>query len=81
MTDSPGMTARRLHQALESDPDREAVLARFADKLPAKNEEPLPQLLWAFCRKSGDMAATVTPESGEGYKFADKIVTEVHTAS
>ncbi|MEV6029164.1 BlaI/MecI/CopY family transcriptional regulator [Streptomyces sp. NPDC052036] len=45
VTDSPGMTARRMYQALESDPDREAVLARFVDKLPATDEELLRQLL------------------------------------
>ncbi|MER5917148.1 BlaI/MecI/CopY family transcriptional regulator [Streptomyces sp. NPDC001982] len=45
VTDSPGMTARRMHQALESDPDREAVLARFVDKLPATDEELLRRLL------------------------------------
>ncbi|WP_225095472.1 BlaI/MecI/CopY family transcriptional regulator [Streptomyces sp. CoH27] len=33
-----GMTARRMRQALESGPDREARLARFADELPALNE-------------------------------------------
>ncbi|MGV9561251.1 BlaI/MecI/CopY family transcriptional regulator [Streptomyces sp. NPDC003480] len=41
----PGMTARRIHRALESDPDREAVLARFVDTLPATDEELLRQLL------------------------------------
>ncbi|WP_369393248.1 hypothetical protein AB5J72_41120 [Streptomyces sp. CG1] len=39
------MTAGRMHQALESDRDREAVLARFVDELPATDEELLRQLL------------------------------------
>ncbi|MGW2692620.1 BlaI/MecI/CopY family transcriptional regulator [Streptomyces sp. NPDC001296] len=45
LTDSPAMTARRVHQAPESDPDREAVLARFVAKLPATDEELLRRLL------------------------------------
>lgn len=39
------MTARRMHQALESDPDPEAVLARFVDRMPATDEELLRQPL------------------------------------
>ncbi|MFB8137371.1 hypothetical protein [Streptomyces mirabilis] len=40
-----GTTARRMHLALESDPDPEAVLARFIDRLPATDEELLRQPL------------------------------------
>ncbi|MFK0025968.1 hypothetical protein [Streptomyces sp. NPDC090798] len=40
-----GMTARRMHLALESDPDRKAVLARFVDRLPATDVELLRQPL------------------------------------
>jgi hypothetical protein len=39
------MTARRMHQALEPDPDPEAVLARFLDGMPATDEELLRQPL------------------------------------
>ncbi|MEV6945855.1 BlaI/MecI/CopY family transcriptional regulator [Streptomyces sp. NPDC051172] len=45
VTDAPGMTARRMRQALESDPDRQAVLARFVENLPATDEQLLRQLL------------------------------------
>jgi predicted transcriptional regulator len=43
--DAQGMTARRMRQALESDPDREAVLARFVEDLPATDEQVLRRLL------------------------------------
>ncbi|MET7727790.1 hypothetical protein [Streptomyces mirabilis] len=39
------MTARRMHHALESDPDPEAVLVRIIDRLPATDEELLRQPL------------------------------------
>ena len=45
VTDAQGMTARRMRQVLESDPDREAVLVRFVKDLPAGDEELLRQLL------------------------------------
>jgi len=45
VTDAQGLTARRMRQVLESDPDREAVLARFVEDLPARDEELLRQLL------------------------------------
>lgn len=45
VTDAQGMTARRMRQALDSDPDRQAVLARFVENLPAGDEELLRQLL------------------------------------
>ncbi|MFE4627814.1 hypothetical protein [Streptomyces mirabilis] len=40
-----GTTARRMHLALESHRDPEAVLARFIDRLPATDEELLRQPL------------------------------------
>ncbi|MFC9633389.1 polysaccharide deacetylase family protein [Streptomyces mirabilis] len=40
-----GMTARRMHQALESDPDPEAALERIIDRLPGTDEELLRQPL------------------------------------
>ncbi|MGW1160874.1 BlaI/MecI/CopY family transcriptional regulator [Streptomyces sp. NPDC002513] len=42
---APGTTARRMHQAQEPGPNREAVLARFVGNLPATDEELLRQLL------------------------------------
>ncbi|MFD4559104.1 hypothetical protein ACFWP5_33095 [Streptomyces sp. NPDC058469] len=71
------MTARRMHQALESDPDPEAVLARFVDRMPATDEElrrqPLGNLPGGAV--SGHAAAAVVLDSSEGgHKFAGKIV-------
>lgn len=43
--DTHGLTARRMRQVLESDPDREAVLARFVEDLPVRDEQLLRQLL------------------------------------
>ena len=45
--DSHGLTARRMRQVLESDPDRAAVLTRFVDSLPARDEQLLRHLLGA----------------------------------
>lgn len=45
VADSHGLTARRMRQVLESDPDREAVLSRFVDSLPSRDEQLLRQLL------------------------------------
>jgi predicted transcriptional regulator len=45
VTDAHGLTARRMRQMLDSDPDREAVLTRFVDDLPAGDERLLRQLL------------------------------------
>lgn len=45
VTDAHGMTARRMQQVLESDPDREAVLSRFVADLSADDERLLRQLL------------------------------------
>lgn len=45
IADRHGMTARRMRQALDADPDRRAVLARFVDDLSLGDEEILRNLL------------------------------------
>ncbi|GHJ40446.1 BlaI/MecI/CopY family transcriptional regulator [Streptomyces sp. TS71-3] len=45
VTDGPGFAARRMRTVLEERPDREAVLARFADGLSATDADLLRQLL------------------------------------
>lgn len=45
VADAQGLTARRMRQVLESDPDPEAVLSRFVEDLPARDEQLLRQLL------------------------------------
>ena len=45
VTDAPGFAARRMRTVLEERPDREAVLARFADGLSATDADLLRQLL------------------------------------
>ncbi|MEV8129098.1 BlaI/MecI/CopY family transcriptional regulator [Streptomyces sp. NPDC085944] len=45
VTDDAGFAARRMRTVLEERPDREAVLARFADGLSATDAEMLRQLL------------------------------------
>ncbi len=45
VADAQGMTARRMREVLDSDPDREAVLSRFVDALSADDERLLRQLL------------------------------------
>jgi predicted transcriptional regulator len=45
VTDAHGLTARRMRQAMESDPDRKAVLSRFVDDLSAADEALLRHLL------------------------------------
>ncbi|WP_333762944.1 BlaI/MecI/CopY family transcriptional regulator [Streptomyces sp. IBSBF 2390] len=45
VTDDPGFAARRMRTVLEERPDREAVLARFADSLSARDADLLRQLL------------------------------------
>jgi predicted transcriptional regulator len=45
VTDEPGFAARRMRTVLEERPDREAVLARFADGLSATDAELLRRLL------------------------------------
>jgi predicted transcriptional regulator len=45
VTDDPGFAARRMRTVLEERPDREAVLARFADGLSDADANLLRQLL------------------------------------
>lgn len=45
VADTPGLTARRMRQVLDGDPDREAVLSRFVGDLSADDERFLRQLL------------------------------------
>ena len=45
VTDTHGLTARRMRQVLESDSDRQAVLTRFVEELPSGDEQLLRQLL------------------------------------
>jgi predicted transcriptional regulator len=45
VADRHGMTARRMRQVLDADPDRRAVLARFVDDLSLGDEEILRGLL------------------------------------
>ena len=47
VADGHGLTARRMRQVLESDPDRQAVLSRFVEQLPARDEQLLRELLGA----------------------------------
>jgi len=53
VADSHGLTARRMRQVLETDPDREAVLARFVDFLAAHDEQLLRHLLGADLPEGG----------------------------
>jgi predicted transcriptional regulator len=45
VTDDAGFAARRMRTVLEERPDREAVLARFADELSDQDADLLRQLL------------------------------------
>lgn len=45
VADGHGLTARRMRQLMETDSDRAAVLSRFVQDLPARDEELLRQLL------------------------------------
>ncbi|MER7922943.1 BlaI/MecI/CopY family transcriptional regulator [Streptomyces sp. NPDC096057] len=45
VTDDAGFAARRMRTVLEARPDREAVLARFADELSGRDADLLRQLL------------------------------------
>jgi len=45
VADKPGLTARRMAQMLDAEPDREAVLARFVSGLSGSDEELLRQML------------------------------------
>ncbi|MFJ2738819.1 BlaI/MecI/CopY family transcriptional regulator [Streptomyces sp. NPDC087440] len=43
--DAPGLTARRMHRALDQDADRGVVLARFVEGLGPEDEAELRRLL------------------------------------
>lgn len=45
VSDIPGLAARRMHQVMEGEADREAVLARFVDSLSDGDEKLLRDLL------------------------------------
>jgi predicted transcriptional regulator len=45
VSDIPGLAARRMHQVMDGEPDREAVLARFVDSLSDGDEQVLRELL------------------------------------
>lgn len=45
VSDIPGLAARRMHQVMDGEPDREAVLARFVDSLSDGDEKLLRDLL------------------------------------
>ena len=45
VADEPGLTARRMTQMLDAEPDREAVLARFVSGLSGTDEELLRRML------------------------------------
>ncbi|MFJ7244369.1 BlaI/MecI/CopY family transcriptional regulator [Kitasatospora sp. NPDC098652] len=45
VTDSYGLTARRMHQLLAGESDREAVLTRFVDGMDTGDEQLLRRLL------------------------------------
>lgn len=45
VADIHGLTARRMHRELESDPDRAAVLSHFVESLSAGDERLLRRLL------------------------------------
>jgi predicted transcriptional regulator len=45
VSDEPGLVARRMHHAMETEPDRQAVLARFVDTLSEQDERVLRELL------------------------------------
>jgi predicted transcriptional regulator len=47
VADEPGLAARRMRRVLDSEPDREAVLARFVSGLSAADEELLKRMLAA----------------------------------
>ena len=45
VTDEPGLAARQMARVLDSEPDREAVLARFVSGLSGADEELLRRML------------------------------------
>lgn len=55
VTDASGLTAQRMRQVMEGNPDREAVLTRFVDELSNSDEDVLRRLL------AGDLDADGSP--------------------
>ena len=55
VTDASGLTAQRMRQVMEGNPDREAVLTRFVDELSNSDEDVLRRLL------GGDLDANGSP--------------------
>ena len=55
VTDASGLTAQRMRQVMEGNPDREAVLTRFVDELSNSDEDVLRRLL------AGDLDAGGSP--------------------
>lgn len=47
VADEPGLAARRMHQVLQAEDDREAVLTRFVSDLSSRDEQLLQRLLGA----------------------------------
>ena len=45
VADTPGLAARRMTRVLDSEPDREAVLARFVSGLSDRDEDLLRRML------------------------------------
>jgi predicted transcriptional regulator len=45
VADQPGLAARRMARVLDSEPDREAVLARFVSALSDRDEDMLRRML------------------------------------
>ena len=45
VADQPGLAARRMAHVLDSEPDREAVLARFVSALSDRDEDMLRRML------------------------------------
>jgi hypothetical protein len=45
VADEPGLAARRMARVLDSEADREAVLARFVSSLNSQDEELLRKML------------------------------------
>lgn len=54
VADLSGLTARRMHQVLADGPDRERVLTRFVDGLPAGEAELLRALLESHTGRESD---------------------------
>ena len=53
VTDEPGLVARRMRQLLDSEDDRDAVLAQFVSNLSTDDERALRRLLDRATRPDG----------------------------